>query len=329
MKSMKKLVLAGLVLLASMVVLAGCKNDSVSESTPVTETVQEIPYLTFSAEAEQTMTISTIGTYTLHESLEYSVNGGDWKQLVVRTPITFGGENGDLRLRGKSAGGTGTDYNNYATVSFGNSDVMVSCTGDIRTLVDWEVHTTASTSEARFIRLFYGCTSLTTAPTLPAETLADYCYADMFYGCTSLTTAPALPATTLADYCYSDMFSDCTSLTTAPTLPAETLAEYCYASMFSCCTSLTSAPALPAITLADYCYEYMFYGCTSLNSVTMLATDISAKSCWRNWLKDVAATGTFTKAAGLEQGDGKGQIPTGSHGIPSGWTVVDYKEQEN
>ena len=329
MKSMKKLVLAGLVLLASMVVLAGCKNDSVSESTPVTETVQEIPYLTFSAEAEQTMTISTIGTYTLHESLEYSVNGGDWKQLVVRTPITFGGENGDLRLRGKSAGGTGTDYNNYATVSFGNSDVMVSCTGDIRTLVDWEVHTTASTSEARFIRLFYGCTSLTTAPTLPAETLADYCYADMFYGCTSLTTAPALPATTLAEYCYSGMFSNCTSLTTAPTLPAETLADYCYEYMFSGCTSLTSAPALPAITLADYCYEYMFYGCTSLNSVTMLATDISAKSCWRNWLKDVAATGTFTKAAGLEQGDGKGQIPTGSHGIPSGWTVVDYKEQEN
>lgn len=33
-------------------------------------------------------------------------------------------------------------------------------------------------------------------------TMIDYCYANMFYNCTSLTTAPELPATTLADYCY-------------------------------------------------------------------------------------------------------------------------------
>ena len=31
----------------------------------------------------------------------------------------------------------------------------------------------------------------------------------MFNGCTSLTTAPELPAMTLADYCYNNMFFDC------------------------------------------------------------------------------------------------------------------------
>ena len=31
----------------------------------------------------------------------------------------------------------------------------------------------------------------------------------MFYGCIALTTAPALPATTLANYCYSNMFFNC------------------------------------------------------------------------------------------------------------------------
>jgi hypothetical protein len=31
----------------------------------------------------------------------------------------------------------------------------------------------------------------------------------MFYDCTSLTTAPALPATTLAEYCYYSMFFNC------------------------------------------------------------------------------------------------------------------------
>jgi hypothetical protein len=60
--------------------------------------------------------------------------------------------------------------------------------------------------------MFDGCTSLTTAPELPATTLADYCYEYMFYGCTSLTTAPELPATTLNESCYENMFQGCTSL---------------------------------------------------------------------------------------------------------------------
>ena len=34
----------------------------------------------------------------------------------------------------------------------------------------------------------------------------------MFSGCTSLTTAPELPATTLTYYCYQQMFNGCTSL---------------------------------------------------------------------------------------------------------------------
>ena len=34
----------------------------------------------------------------------------------------------------------------------------------------------------------------------------------MFNGCDSLTKAPELPAETLAEYCYSDMFSGCESL---------------------------------------------------------------------------------------------------------------------
>ena len=35
-----------------------------------------------------------------------------------------------------------------------------------------------------------------------------------------------------------------------------------------------------------------------------------------NWVSSVSATGTFTKPAGTS-------IPTGTSGIPSGWTVVD------
>lgn len=42
--------------------------------------------------------------------------------------------------------------------------------------------------------------------------LTSYCYYSMFSNCTSLTTAPALPATTLATLCYYYMFNNCTSL---------------------------------------------------------------------------------------------------------------------
>ena len=47
---------------------------------------------------------------------------------------------------------------------------------------------------------------------LPATTLANYCYYYMFYDCTSLTTEPKLPAITLALECYSAMFMGCKRL---------------------------------------------------------------------------------------------------------------------
>ena len=101
-------------------------------------------------------------------------------------------------------------------------------------------------------------------------TIGDYCYASMFQGCTSLTTAPVLPATTLTTQCYQGMFINCINLTTAPALPATTLTNYCYSNMFQGCTSLTTAPALPATTLANNCYVNMFRGCTKIKLSTTL-----------------------------------------------------------
>ncbi len=166
-----------------------------------------------------------------------------------------------------------------------------------------------------YANMFKGCASLTTAPELPITTLANNCYTQMFQGCTSLTTAPELPATRLASGCYNQMFYGCTSLTTAPVLPATTLAISCYRNMFNSCSSLTTAPVLPATTLANNCYYQMFDGCTSLNSIKCLATDVSARNCTANWVKGVAATGTFVKNASMTG------WTTGTNGIPSDWTV--------
>ena len=140
--------------------------------------------------------------------------------------------------------------------------------------------------------MFSGCTSLTTAPKLPATILANYCYNSMFWGCTKLTTAPALPATTLASYCYNGMFRDCTSLTTAPKLPVTTLTTKCYGSMFRDCTSLTTAPALPATTLVDSCYDSMFFGCTSLTTAPTLPATTLANYCYDNMFRDCTSLTT-------------------------------------
>ena len=150
---------------------------------------------------------------------------------------------------------------------------------------------------------------------LPVTTLADSCYYCMFYGCTNLTTAPKLPATTLASNCYNGMFQNCTNLTTPPELPATTLASDCYSSMFYGCTNLTTAPELPATSLVDSCYYSIFYSCNKLNYIKMLATDISAFNCLNTWVYNVSSTGTFIKNAAMSN------LPTGSSGIPDGWTV--------
>ena len=113
-----------------------------------------------------------------------------------------------------------------------------ACSGNIQTLLEYSNPPTSIPVNNCYLYMFLECTRLTTAPALPATTLANNCYNSMFYGCTSLTQAPALPATTLITYCYYCMFLECTSLTTAPALPATTLAEDCYGYMFKGCTSL-------------------------------------------------------------------------------------------
>jgi len=60
--------------------------------------------------------------------------------------------------------------------------------------------------------MFQNCSSLTAAPSLPASSLADYCYYAMFYGCSSLIDAPLLPAAQLSNNCYSQMFYNCRQL---------------------------------------------------------------------------------------------------------------------
>ena len=165
---------------------------------------QIIPYVTFTAEAEQKFKMTTSGNYTI-SNLQYSVNKEGWKNVVKDEEVTFGGTNGDLRLRGTNPNGTANNANDYSTITFTNPKVNVACTGDIRTLQDWNNYNTVETQNARFCYLFYDCRVLTSAPELPATTLAESCYQGMFSGCVKLSSvtmlAPSDQITSASDCC--------------------------------------------------------------------------------------------------------------------------------
>ena len=254
-----------------------------------TDVKDKTPYVTFSAPAEQTFKMVCYGGYTI-SNLEYSVNFGDWKKVKDGEGVTFGGKNGGLRLRGKNIKGTAdpNDTRIYSTITFifdkdkenkVNTNVMVACTGDIRTLLDYSNYDKVNTSQARFLKLFNNCQALTSAPKLPATDIASDCYNGMFYYCRYLKYAPELPATILKDQCYQNMFYACVSLTSAPKLPATKLAFNCYANMFSYCYWLKEAPELPATTLASQCYQDMFTNCY-FKKAPKLPAEIMKSNCY-------------------------------------------------
>ena len=264
-------------------------------------------YLTFVAKENGTFTFTPQNSNVI----SYSTDGG--KTWIVGNSVSV--SNGDKVLWK----GTMTPSSLDGIGQF-SSTAEFDIQGNIMSLLygsNYKGQTDLTGKNGVFWCLFDGNTKVinTENLSLPAPTLAEYCYFGMFYGCTSLTTAPKLPATTLANDCYSGMFYACTSLVKAPELPATTLANSCYEAMFTGCTSLTTAPELPATTLVSNCYKSMFTDCTNLNYIKAMFTTTPSGSYTSNWVSGVAASGTFIKNSTAQWN------VTGVYAIPSGWTV--------
>lgn len=228
--------------------------------------------LTFSSPSSFTLSVSN-ASKNWDGTLEYSTDRTTWEEWDGTITLTSGANN-KLYLRGIN--------NTYLALSPPSSTrrlvitgANVSCSGNIETLLDYEVvlgggHPTMG--NYCFYALFYGCTALVSAPELEAITLSTLCYGDMFRDCINLRVPPQLPATTLAQQCYDSMFRGCTALTNAPALPAETLAMACYSDMFRDCTSLVQLPKLSALWLPWTCYSGMFWGCGKIK-LSQVQTD--------------------------------------------------------
>ena len=234
-------------------------------------------YLTFTAEEATTLTLNQHESIAPHKLLKSTdaVNWTKWENPATNGISLNIGESVYIKADEDALTRTATSTSKYNQFS---STGRISCDGDIRSILNKVV--APGDYECWLLYLFNGCSSLTTAPELPATTLASWCYYSMFRDCTALTTPPELPATTLATQCYYEMFYNCTSLTTAPELPATTLASGCYYRMFTKCASLTQAPELPATTLTSNCYNTMLAGCTSLTSAPELPATSLDSNCY-------------------------------------------------
>ena len=238
------------------------------------------------------------------------------------TPKT-GAASGNVISYSLDSGSTWVSANTTPTVQSGD---VVYIKGENMGLSSAGIGTFSSTAnfdvEGNVMSLLYG-DSFDNEVSLSGKNCA---FMNLFSGCTTVINADKmeLPATTLSQNCYTNMFNRAVNLASPPSLTAATtLAVGCYFNMFYNQTANTAFTVnesyfLPAETLVQDCYRQMFFNCRNLDKVTSLATSgINTNNSTANWLGNVAASGTFTKASSASW-------PTSTSGIPSGWTVQDY-----
>ena len=221
-----------------LIILASIFFITVSHSYINTIEADTINYLCFTAqEDESSVKLDKNGSPTI-VNLEIKKNSGSWETYNIGDTINL--NYGDkVYIRNTST--TTTEFNggtnNYEFVMTGK----LAASGDITTLINKNGTKNLNGFSYVFSNLFSDCTSLTSAPELPATTLSEYCYYSMFNNCTNLTSTPSLPATTLSYGCYMDMFTNCQSLFTIPEISASTLAGDCFRNMFSGCTGIRTS----------------------------------------------------------------------------------------
>ena len=263
-------------------------------------------------------------------NLSYSTDDGEtWTDLTISATTTFTTINtGDTIMFKGINDRLATAWDTYYRF---NGTGNFKAYGNIMSLLNGDnfINTSElnSSTDNHFAGLFYGTTTLIDADklVLSASTLYYNSYNGMFRECTNLKYAPKLQAIIAGQECCSSMFEGCINLETVPEINFTTLAQNCCKRMFCMNRSskittpkMTKSPILRCTTTVSGCYEEMFKGNGNLIEVTCLKTD-NTTAC-KNWLANCSSVGTFKKNTNASWS-------TGTSGIPSGWTVVDYVEE--
>lgn len=268
-------------------------------------------YLCFEAiEAGNVIFEAPNGFYTgwSEPNLEYSFDKSSWTTLHINETVNLSA-NDKIYFRGDNSNGWCYAKGPNWTVS----TFYINClhytgryniSGNIMTLIDKSGKTTTIPNTGCFCNIF--CTELTSIGANNGKIVN--------------AAKLSLPATTLTYNCYRNMFNGNQVMTYPPAiLPAMTMAKQCYANMFLRCTALLESPILPATALSNECYRDMFNSCSSLRKITCYATRGIGSGTSKgtdNWCYGITRSdGTFYKAR-------LANYPSGTSGIPRGWTVI-------
>ena len=245
-------------------------------------------------------------------TVEYSLNNGAWTTLAT-TDTGVSVSSGDI-IRWKA---TNTKYasGDSAYVSF-NFNARCNLYGNMMSLLGGDnfADVTGFTQQRTFVKTFVNCKIVdATNFVIGADTVAQDGMRNIFQGNTYMVNGPKiLAAMNLGGASYNHMFEGCTSLINAPELPATVLPSNVYNGMFSRCSALQIAPKMATPTsIGTFAYCYMFENCSSLNYVEYYGTSAGKAG----WMDGVPSGGTFVKSCDVSW-------PSGSNGIPNGWTVV-------
>lgn len=178
-----------------------------------------------------TVSLNKTGSPTVVE-LEYSLDRGQTWAIWQpdndgnRSLVLSAGQRMYVRNTSETQTGFSTGSSNRYQFAFTDT---VEAHGNINSLLCKNAESVASLTVYCYAFIFQNCSSLVTAPELPATTLAQTCYSNMFQGCQSLVIPPKLPATTVPSYCYYSMFYNCTSLREIRTQMTDISAVSCLA----------------------------------------------------------------------------------------------------
>lgn len=166
-------------------------------------------YLCFTSTGNSTVMLEQSGyetAATKGKVFQYKINNGQWKNWNWSKVSLSNGDK--MYIKSDDTKPMSEFLTNYTWYKYFVMTGSIAASGNIMSLLNFS----DTLTDHGFYNLFKYCTALTSAPELPATTMAPWCYAWMFQGCTSLVQAPELPAIELADSCYVHMFDGCTKL---------------------------------------------------------------------------------------------------------------------
>lgn len=202
--------------------------------------------LTFTAEqANSTIKLAKNGSPAAI-SLQYSTNGGrTWNTYTIGNTITLANIGDNVKFKGENSSFSSSTSNYYIFQMTGK----IAASGDVTSLLNGLGGDVALPRNYCYYYMFKACTSLVTAPNLPATTLASWCYTDMFNGCTHITSHHV--AKLGSDYRVFEQNTSCESFTidaeTPPTIAFNTITG-----LKADCVIYVPAGSVEAYKSADY-----------------------------------------------------------------------------